>query len=580
MQKGQSVVLADRLLLHVAVWHQQDLVAREDFFDHHIVVGSDPTRADLCLTSHKIADEHALLEHDGERVYVHDLGSAHAVYVNGVAVSRAQVLPGDAVQVGAHTLRMQVLHPALAERWMQAVDQDELVAAPLPRSESAALAPLDPPAQVPLAAPAAPDWLLSHVPVATRTALLAALPPAAALALQETRARPSGALGLALLKVGQGLEDFRIVRRTYTVPETYFRVGRYDDPIVVPSPLQVRRQGPAAAVAVVPSGAPWVLHRADGLGVYDEQAGVRESWARRRQAHVHIHMTAQDRLHVRVGAVTYVVCMLPLGKRPRRPWTRPSWRAWARGLRAWMGGALAVLAVGLGVCLAWAHPVGGGDIRQRAALAPPRQHARPVLEAHFLPSSGPELTPRQLGAVASWPTETGAQAGLIGVPGGSRGYRLFGLMMPEPLADPTQAPGGHASLAPDKAWLRGTERAWGKVLKSVVGGPPWLLDCDARDVQVSDGRVQAPQIAQWLVAHADAWIACYAQLKPEEAKAQVDVTLILGAHGRVRSVRASRRCPRRGLGSLLERCERSLAWSPVFRPGRDCASKGDPLALA
>ncbi len=533
------MALADRLLLHVVIWHQQDLLAREDFLDHHIVVGSDPTRADLCLSSEAIAAEHALLEHDGERVYVHDLGQPQAVYVNGVAVSRAQVRPTDEVQLGAHTLRMQVLHTAVAERLRQAVGQDELMVPPTPRPASLAAPPSYPLSAGPAAAPA---WLLSHVPDATRVALLAPLPPEATRALEMPSRAQASALGLALLKVGQGLEDFRVVGRRYALPETYFRAGRYDAPVLVPSPLQVSRQvsrqSSAVAVAVVLSGAPWVLHRADG--VYDEQAGIRESWAHRRHAYVHISMSAQDRLHVRVGAATYVVGMVPLAKRTRptwkRPtWKRPTWHAWVHRLRGWAAGALTVLALALGASMAWAAHTNGSD---RRMLAPPKQRAAAVLEGHFLPATGPVLPPQAVaGAAAAWPVDAASQNGRIGVPGGSRGYRLFGLLMPEPLADASQAPRVQVPVAADKAWLRGTERAWGKVLQAGVGGPPWLLDCDAQDVRVFDTKLQAPQVAQWLVGHADAWIACYAQTKPEKRQVRLHIALVLGAHGRVRSVR-------------------------------------------
>ncbi len=529
------MALTGRLLLHVVIWREQAVVAREDFLARHIIVGQDPTRADLVLADDDVADEHALLEHDGEWTVVHNLSGAHPMFVNGAAVVRAQVGPTDEVQLGNHVLRMCVLNAAAAQRWQQTIAHDDLAVPPTMRATSAGEAVPQHPAEL---QSGVPDWLLLHVPQATREALLAPLPADATAALRCSAVRAPGRHGLALLKMGHALEDYRIVRRSYTVPKSYASVGRYDEPKLIPSPLQISRQGPAAALAVVPTGLPWVLHRADG--VYDEQAGVRENWAHRGRSHVRIKLDAADELHVRVEPTTYVVRLVPLPEPPQRTrvtWELLPWRAWASRWRPLAAGVLAVATMGLVVAL-MLFQRSQLHRGQRAMLGPPVRQAAALLEAHFLPPTGPEGGPGQVATPPSWPADAAANAGRIGVPGGSHGYRLFGLLMPQSLADAAQAPGAPGLEAPERAWLRGHDVPFGKVLKSVLGGPPWLLDCDASDVQVSEARLSAARVAQWLLAQPDLWLTCYDRSRPPKQQVKMGVTMQLAAAGRVRRVRA------------------------------------------
>src|SRR6478735_575603 len=95
--------------LRVAIFRNGELVSKETFGARHVIVGRDPTLADLVIGSGQVSREHALLEHDGHRVYVHDLGSTNGIYVNGRRVERAELTPWDRLRLGEHLLRLELL---------------------------------------------------------------------------------------------------------------------------------------------------------------------------------------------------------------------------------------------------------------------------------------------------------------------------------------------------------------------------------------------------------------------------------------------------------------------------------------
>jgi hypothetical protein len=55
---------------------------------------------DIVLTDDSVSRRHAVLLRQGNRVVVADLGSSNGTYLNGRWVVRAEVLPGDILQLG------------------------------------------------------------------------------------------------------------------------------------------------------------------------------------------------------------------------------------------------------------------------------------------------------------------------------------------------------------------------------------------------------------------------------------------------------------------------------------------------
>ncbi|MED5374331.1 MAG: GGDEF domain-containing protein [Myxococcota bacterium] len=77
--------------------------------EERIVVGRDEA-AGLVLTDASVSRNHALLQCDDQgEVTVQDLGSTNGTAVNGQQVSRALLRPGDHLEVGAVSLRLDLL---------------------------------------------------------------------------------------------------------------------------------------------------------------------------------------------------------------------------------------------------------------------------------------------------------------------------------------------------------------------------------------------------------------------------------------------------------------------------------------
>lgn len=74
-----------------------------------VAIGRAPD-ADIRLDAPQVSRRHALVRHHADDVEVEDLGSQNGTFVNGVAVrGRARLLPGDRLQLGSVTLRLERL---------------------------------------------------------------------------------------------------------------------------------------------------------------------------------------------------------------------------------------------------------------------------------------------------------------------------------------------------------------------------------------------------------------------------------------------------------------------------------------
>ena len=97
--------------------------------------------SDLCIPLMVVSRRHCELNLEKGRLKIRDLGSSNGTYVNGQRVDRAEVRPGDKIQIGPVTFAVQIdnqpaelstpdsviLQPPehLAMSKKEAVDQDE-----------------------------------------------------------------------------------------------------------------------------------------------------------------------------------------------------------------------------------------------------------------------------------------------------------------------------------------------------------------------------------------------------------------------------------------------------------------------
>lgn len=97
-----------------------------------LLVGRDEA-AGLVLTDASVSRNHVLLLSDGDaEVTVQDLGSTNGTAVNGQQISRALLRPGDHLEVGTVSLRLDLLgdeelaHLQRVESRLKAADRDKL----------------------------------------------------------------------------------------------------------------------------------------------------------------------------------------------------------------------------------------------------------------------------------------------------------------------------------------------------------------------------------------------------------------------------------------------------------------------
>jgi pSer/pThr/pTyr-binding forkhead associated (FHA) protein len=98
----------------------QLLVQRPGTPDRVFTLATDATTAgraeinDIVLTDAKVSRVHARFERSAEGYAVVDLGSANGISVNGARVARARLAPGDIVQVGDSTIRLEIPAPPVS----------------------------------------------------------------------------------------------------------------------------------------------------------------------------------------------------------------------------------------------------------------------------------------------------------------------------------------------------------------------------------------------------------------------------------------------------------------------------------
>ena len=105
-----------------------------------VVLGRDPDSADVVLTDRMVSRRHARLEGEGGGVVLVDLDSANGTWVGEEQVERRPLAPGEAITVGAHTVRWARIEPPseaprpdFGAAWGMVVDDAGL--RPLPLAE-------------------------------------------------------------------------------------------------------------------------------------------------------------------------------------------------------------------------------------------------------------------------------------------------------------------------------------------------------------------------------------------------------------------------------------------------------------
>ncbi|MBI3179437.1 MAG: FHA domain-containing protein, partial [Deltaproteobacteria bacterium] len=129
-------------VLQVFILRNGELLGTDMFNSSKVVVGRDPTVADLVLESSQVSRRHAVLEHDGAKVTVRDLGSTNGVFVNGRKVESASVSRLDDLGLGDFSLKVKLV----GAKPVEAEDEPTAAQSPPPPPKSIEITRSDLPA--------------------------------------------------------------------------------------------------------------------------------------------------------------------------------------------------------------------------------------------------------------------------------------------------------------------------------------------------------------------------------------------------------------------------------------------------
>ena len=84
--------------------HPLDLMVAER--DLPVVIGRGE-QCDVSIDDRWVSRVHCQLTVDGDRLFIRDLESKHGTYLNATRVDRAEVLPGDQIEIGLTTILVE-----------------------------------------------------------------------------------------------------------------------------------------------------------------------------------------------------------------------------------------------------------------------------------------------------------------------------------------------------------------------------------------------------------------------------------------------------------------------------------------
>lgn len=96
-------------ILQVFIFRAGEFLGTDVFAKKRVMVGRDIDSADLVLGSTHVSRRHAVIEYEGERVYIEDAGSKNGIYVNDVKTQRAEITRLDKVTIGDFSVKLKMV---------------------------------------------------------------------------------------------------------------------------------------------------------------------------------------------------------------------------------------------------------------------------------------------------------------------------------------------------------------------------------------------------------------------------------------------------------------------------------------
>jgi pSer/pThr/pTyr-binding forkhead associated (FHA) protein len=85
------------------------------FSDRQVIVGRDPTVADLVLESSQVSRRHAILEQNGSTVLIRDAGSTNGIYLRNRRIDETELTRLDEVLLGDFSLKVKLVNKGKPE---------------------------------------------------------------------------------------------------------------------------------------------------------------------------------------------------------------------------------------------------------------------------------------------------------------------------------------------------------------------------------------------------------------------------------------------------------------------------------
>src|SRR4051812_44278163 len=111
--------MAANKVLQVFIFKGGEFLGTDVFDKARILVGRDSDSADLVLESTHVSRRHAVIDVEGDRIFIQDAGSKNGIYVNDEPVQRTEITRLDKITVGDFTLKIKVVGSGDADQPQQ-----------------------------------------------------------------------------------------------------------------------------------------------------------------------------------------------------------------------------------------------------------------------------------------------------------------------------------------------------------------------------------------------------------------------------------------------------------------------------